>query len=98
MGLHVDKVAIVEFCRKNGIRKLAIFGSALRADFGPESDLDVLVEFQPGVHAGLLRLAHLEEELSQLLGHKVDLNTPGSLSPYFREEVLREARVVHEQA
>lgn len=98
MSVRVDKAAIAEFCRKNGIRKLAIFGSALREDFGPQSDLDVLVEFQPGVHAGLLRLAHLEEELSQLLGRKVDLNTPGCLSPYFREEVLREAKVVHEQA
>jgi hypothetical protein len=69
----------------------------LRDDFGPSSDVDVLVEFEPGARVGLIRLAGMENELSDLLGRNVDLNTPGCLSPYFREEVLREAEVVHEQ-
>jgi predicted nucleotidyltransferase len=89
---------LAEFCRRHRIRKLAFFGSVLRDDFGPASDVDVLVEFESGARVGLIRLAGIENELSELLGRKVDLNTPGCLSPYFRDEVLREAEVVHEQA
>lgn len=89
---------MAEFCRRHRIRKLAFFGSVLRDDFGPASDVDVLVEFESGARVGLIRLAGIENELSELLGRKVDLNTPGCLSPYFRDEVLREAEVVHEQA
>jgi len=98
MRIEIDKEALAEFCRRHRIRKLAFFGSVLRNDFGPESDVDVLVEFDPDAHVGLIRLAGMEHELSELLGLKVDLNTPGCLSPYFRDEVLREAEVVHEQA
>jgi hypothetical protein len=79
------------FCRKHHIRKLSVFGSALREDFRPESDVDVLVEFETGYPVGFIRLAGMERELSRLLGRKVDLTTPGGLSPYFRDEVLREA-------
>ncbi|PWH18787.1 MAG: nucleotidyltransferase [Anaerolineae bacterium] len=98
MKIHIDKKALAEFCRRHRIRKLAFFGSVLRDDFGPASDVDVLVEFESGARVGLIRLAGIENELSELLGRKVDLNTPGCLSPYFRDEVLREAEVVHEQA
>ena len=86
-----DKVA--DFCRRNHIRKLALFGSVLREDFRPDSDVDVLVEFQPGARVGLLALAGMELELSALVGRRVDLNTEGFLSRYFRDEVLKEAEV-----
>ena len=86
-----DKIA--EFCRQHHIRRLSLFGSVLREDFSPESDVDVLVEFEPGHPVGLIRFAGIERELSRLLGRKVDLNTAGFLSPHFREEVLNEALV-----
>lgn len=93
----VDRQQIADFCRRHHIRKLAFFGSVLRDDFGPESDIDVLVEFEPGRVPGLAFLA-MEEELSEILGRKVDLNTPGFLSPYFRDRVVAEAEVQYAQA
>ena len=91
-----ERLAI--FCRERGIRRLAIFGSALRPDFGPESDIDVLVEFEPGRTPGLLGMARLERELSALLEErKVDLRTPEDLSRYFRQKVLDEAEVQYAQ-
>jgi hypothetical protein len=97
---HIDvpKEQIAEFCRRNHIRRLALFGSVLRDDFGPDSDVDVLVEFEPGARVGLMRLAGMEIELGDLLGHKVDLNTPGFLSRYFRDQVLAEAEVQYDAA
>ena len=97
---HIDipKERIAEFCRRNRIRRLALFGSVLRDDFGPDSDVDVLVEFEPGTRVGLLRLAGMEIELGEMLGHKVDLNTPGFLSKYYRDEVLAEAEVQYDAA
>ena len=86
--------AIAEFCRANHIRRLALFGSALRDDFTPESDVDILVEFEPGTRLGL-KFFRLQEELSELIGRKVDLHTSASLSEYFRDEVLAEARDVY---
>lgn len=80
------------FCRSNHIRKLSFFGSVLRDDFGPESDVDVLVEFEPGFTPGL-RFFDLQYELSEMLGCEVDLNTPDFLSAYFREKVMAEAEV-----
>jgi predicted nucleotidyltransferase len=84
----------LETAQETNIRTLALFGSALRDDCGPESDIDVLVEFEPGHVPGLAFFA-MEEELSGILGRKVDLNTPGSLTPYFRNEVLSEAEVLY---
>jgi len=72
---------------------MSLFGSVLREDFGPDSDLDVLVEFEPGQPVGFIRLAGMEIELSDILGRKVDLRTPGDLSRYFRQEVLDSAEV-----
>ena len=92
----VNPQEIAEFCRHHRIRKLAFFGSVLRNDFGPDSDVDVLVEFEPGHVPGLAFLS-MEEELSRILGRKVDLNTPGFLSPYFRDRVLSEAEVQYVQ-
>jgi len=85
---------IAEFCRKHHIRKLSLFGSVLREDFRPESDVDVLVEFEPGHIPGFIRLAGMELELSKLFeGRKVDINTAQCLSRYFRDEVVRIAEV-----
>jgi len=93
-----DKERIAGFCRKNHIRKLSLFGSVLREDFGPESDVDVLVEFEPGHTPGFFRLFDMEEELSSLMGgRKVDLRTPEDLSRYFRDEVLAKSRVQYGQ-
>ncbi len=85
-------------CRRHHIAWLALFGSVLRDDFRPDSDVDVLVELEPGARVGLLGLARMEIELSELLGRKVDLNTPGFLSRYFRDEVLAEAEVQYDAA
>jgi len=97
--IAIPKGQIAEFCRRHHIRKLSLFGSVLRDDFRPDSDVDVLVEFEPEHIPGLIRFAGMELELSQLLGgRKVDLNTPQFLSPYFRDEVLEEAEVQYVQA
>ena len=88
---------LIDFCRRNHIRKLALFGSALRDDFSPNSDLDLLVEFEPGHIPGLAFFA-MQDELSSLLGRPVDLNTPHFLSPHFREDVLVHAEVLYERA
>ena len=90
----IPRENIAEFCRKHHIRKLSLFGSVLREDFHPESDVDVLVEFELGHVPGFIRLAGMELELSKLLGgRKVDINTVQCLSRYFRDEVLRIAEV-----
>lgn len=91
--IDIPKAAVAAFCRKHHIRKLAFFGSVLRDDFQPGSDIDVLVEFDPMRPVGLIRLAGIQRELSAVLGRPVDLNTEGFLSPYFRDEVLREAEI-----
>jgi predicted nucleotidyltransferase len=88
--ISVDQKRIAAFCRKYHIRRLSLFGSVLRDDFRPESDVDVLVEFEAGHVPGLAFFA-MERELSEILGRLVDLNTPGFLSPYFRDQVLAEA-------
>jgi predicted nucleotidyltransferase len=93
--IDIPKDKIAAFCRTHHIRRLALFGSVLRDDFRPESDVDVLVEFEPGHPVGLIRLAGIERELSVLLGRKVDLNTAGFLSRYFRKKVLSEAEVCY---
>jgi predicted nucleotidyltransferase len=82
--------ALAEFSRRNRIRRLALFGSALRDDFRPDSDLDILVEFEPDARVGL-RFFALQRELTELLGRSVDLNTPAFISPYFRDQVMTEA-------
>lgn len=89
----MDRKKIADFCRRHHIRKLSLFGSVLRNDFRPDSDVDVLVEFEPGASVGFLRLAAMELEFSQIIGRRVDLRTPPELSRYFRDEVLREAEV-----
>ena len=91
-GVEFPKEKITEFCRRNHIRKLALFGSVLRDDFAAESDIDVLVEFEPGQTPGL-EFFSMEAELGRILGRKVDLNTPQSLSRHLRANALAEAEV-----
>jgi uncharacterized protein len=92
--LVVDKDSIADFCRRHHITRLAIFGSALREDFRPDSDIDILVDFEAGHVPGFLRLFDMEEELSALFdGRKVDLRTPEDLSRYFRDKVVAQAEV-----
>ena len=97
LQLAIDKARIGEFCRQHHIRLLAFFGSVLRDDFGPDSDVDVLVEFQAGHTPGLEFFA-MPEELSAILGRRVDLNTSRFLSPLFRSQVEKEAETHYEQA
>lgn len=91
---QLPRDAIADFCRRNQIRRLAVFGSALRNDFTPDSDIDILVEFEEGARVGL-RFFAMQDELSEMLGRKVDLNTRGFISDAFLDEVLREARDVY---
>ncbi len=93
--IQVPRKKIAEFCRRNHVKKLAFFGSVLTDRFGPESDIDVLVEFEPD-HIPDLNFFDMQDELSEMLGRKVDLNTPGFLSRYFRDEVLAEAEVLYD--
>ena len=95
--IAIDRERIAEFCRRHHIRKLALFGSVLREDFRADSDVDVLVEFEPGQRVGLTFFS-MQDELSSLLRHKVDLNTPNFLSRYFRDEVLAEAETLYVKA
>ena len=95
--IPIDGRKLAEFCRRNHIRKLSLFGSVMRDDFRPESDVDVLVEFEPGQTPGLAYIS-MQEELSSILTRTVDLHTPASLSPYFRDRVLSEAEVQYSQA
>ena len=96
-GVEIPEQAITELCRRHRIRRLALFGSILRDDFAPDSDVDLLVEFEPGATPGF-GFFGIQEELSTILGRKVDLNTPGFLSKYFRDEVPREAEVLYDAA
>lgn len=99
MSLKIDvpKEKIAEFCQRNRIRRLALFGSVLRDDFYAGSDVDLLVEFEKDVRVGL-RFFGMEQELSEILGYKVDLNTPGFISRHFRDEIFSEAGVIIERA
>jgi predicted nucleotidyltransferase len=95
--IEFDRTQLEELCRRHKIRRLALFGSVIREDFSDASDVDILVEFLPDARVGLSFFS-LQDELSQLLGRRVDLSTPGFLSPQFRDQVIREARPVYEAA
>ena len=95
--IEIPKEELKAFCEKHHILKLSFFGSVLREDFDARSDVDVLVEFEPGQVVGLLRLAGMEIELSGILKRKVDLRTPAELSRYFRQQVLDSAEVQYAQ-
>lgn len=95
MSVHmpIDRERIAEFCRAHHIQKLAFFGSVLRDDFRPDSDVDVLVWFAPEARVTLFDMVTLEEELTGILGRKVDVRTPEDLSGLFRQEVVEESEV-----
>jgi hypothetical protein len=92
-GLEIDERRIADFCQRHGISGLRLFGSILRDDFGPESDVDILVEFAPGRSPGWIGFAALALELERIIGREVDLRTAGDFSESIRRRVLREAEV-----
>ena len=95
--IDISLEEIPKFCQKHSIRKLSLFGSILREDFTSQSDVDVLVEFEPGKTPGLAIIT-IEDELSEIINRQVDLRTPADLSRYFRSSVLAEARTIYEQS
>lgn len=91
----VDDPALAEVCRRYGVKELSLFGSAARGEMTPESDIDVMVEFEPGVRIGLIRFESLVDELEAIAGRRVDLVTKRGLKPWIRPQVLRDARVIY---
>ena len=96
-GIDFPEEILAAFCKKHRIRRCALFGSVLRDDFGPESDIDVLVEFEPGARVGLA-FFDIQDELSTLLGRSVDLHTPAFLGKHFRQEVVASAETLYDAA
>ena len=93
--LGLDHTRIADFCRRWKINELAVFGSALRDDFGEDSDVDVLVVFSPDAHVGLIGFSKMQLELSEIVGRSVDLVTKGGLRPLIRDAVLAEAETLY---
>ncbi len=93
--LPIEPAVLTALCRRHGIRTLSLFGSVLKGTARPDSDIDLLVEFESGRTPGLLGISQIEIELGKALGRRVDLRTPEDLSPYFRDDVLREAEVAY---
>lgn len=91
----IDKVRLADVCRRYGILELSLFGSAVRGEMRPGSDVDVMVEFDPNTRIGLIRFESLSEELETLIGRKVDLVTKRGLKPWIRPQVLKEAQVIY---
>jgi predicted nucleotidyltransferase len=94
--ITIPEAAIADFCQRHHIRKLALFGSVLRDDFSPDSDVDVLVEFEPGQTPGFV-FFNMQDELAEILGRKVDFNTADFLSEYFRDKVVSRATILYER-
>ncbi len=95
--IKIDRNQLEKLCKEFGVRRLALFGSVIRDDFGDDSDVDILVEFEPETKVGFSFFS-LQKELSDLLGRQVDLSTPGFLSPRIRDKISEEARLVYEAA
>jgi len=95
-ALELPRDEIAAFCRRHRIQRLWLFGSILREDFRPDSDVDVLIEFEPGTGAGLIRLAGMEIELGELLRRQVDLDTPGNFRQPLRDRIMGQAEVVYQ--
>ena len=92
---QVNSQSLADVCRRYGIKELSLFGSAARREMGPESDVDIMVEFEPGVRIGLIKFEFLVEELESLVGHRVDLVTKHGLKPWIRPQVLKDAQVIY---
>jgi hypothetical protein len=97
-AISIPQAEIEAFCQRHPVRRLALFGSVLREDFTPTSDVDVLIEFLSGAKIGYFKLVERQLELSALFGREVDLRTPQELSPYFRQDVLERAVVLYEHS
>ncbi len=95
LSIEVDRESIARLCRRRGVHRLSFFGSVVRDDFGPDSDVDVLVEFEPDANVGLFEFVDLQQDLSELIGRAVDLHTPASLSHFFRDKVVSTAEVAY---
>jgi len=95
--INITQEKIINFCQRNQIRKFALYGSVLRDDFRPDSDIDILIELEPYHQVGLMQMAKMEIELSKLMGRKVDLRTPQDLSKYFRDKVMTTAKILYER-
>lgn len=96
--IEKNEERIIEFCKENHIKEISLFGSALRSDFTPDSDIDILVKFEVSHIPGYFDLIRMEEELSSILGQrKVDLRTPGDLSRYFRDSIMDDSEVIYEK-
>ena len=95
LRIEIDEENIARLCRHYGVRRLSFFGSVVRDDFGPDSDVDVLVEFESDANAGLFELVDLQKDLSELVGRAVDLHTPASLSHFFRDKIVSSAEVAY---
>ncbi len=98
LSLSIDHERIVSFCREHGIAELSLFGSVLRPDFRPDSDVDVLVEFEPHVRVGLFSLIRMEDQLTGLLGRRVDLVTKKALNPHIRDRVMATRETLYVRA
>jgi uncharacterized protein len=96
--IDIPQSEIDAFCQRNAIRRLALFGSVLRDDFTPESDVDILVEFEPEARVGLISLSGMELELSRILGRRAEIHTYKGLNPHFHDEAIKSAEVHYEQA
>ncbi|MEP7292927.1 MAG: nucleotidyltransferase family protein [Chloroflexota bacterium] len=94
--IAIPEQVLAEFCRRYHIGRLSLFGSVLRDDFRADSDVDVLIEFEPGKTVDFFTFSDMQDELSTILGYEVDLNTPNFLSRYFRDQVIQQARVLYE--
>ena len=94
-GVEFDEAELADFCQRHGVARLSVFGSILRDDFGPDSDVDMLVEFLPGRTPGIVGFGQMILELSDMVGRQVDLRTPYDLSRYFRASALANARTLH---
>jgi predicted nucleotidyltransferase len=94
---NMAKKKLIEFCKRNYIRKLSVFGSAIRGELQPDSDIDLLVEFDQGHTPGLFSIVRMEMELTEALGRKVDMRTPEDLSQYFRDEVVKNAKLQYQE-
>ncbi|MHB9025907.1 MAG: nucleotidyltransferase family protein [Armatimonadota bacterium] len=93
--IQINQQQIADFCRRHHIRKLAFFGSVLRDDFRPDSDVDVLIEFEPNTRVGLFELMSMQLEFAEMIGREADFRLPGDLSRYFRDKVIAEAEVLY---
>lgn len=100
IAIEFDRTRLIDFCRRHGVARLAIFGSVAQGKFGPRSDIDILVAFLPGATPGLLGIAAMEDELATIFegGRAIDLRTVGDLSPHFRDAVVQSAQEIYAAA